>query len=299
VRFPEGGMSETGADDVSRAQDELGTPDATFQISRRRFILKLWGGLALIAGSIVAIIGMIVVGFFEASILAKVILTPLIFGIFMLVHMYRQRGLTVLVYPTGLLRLRRGEVDSFPWDEVAAIRIKIQRLDSAEAIDFDHDADGSLVACCVPVEVPSVQFWKSWVAIERTDGATEKFGPALSDFDHLAELIQRRTFSKAWRESRDRLFSGEIVAFGDLLLTPEGLRHTNKKLPWRDLKELIVAQGRLSVKKTSGWLPWLVLDVTKVPNPHVLFALVGEAKRFFRKPVASQLDHDQDPHPTE
>jgi len=34
-----------------------------------------------------------------------------------------------------------------------------------------------------------------------------------------------------------------------------------------------IAQGKLSVKRTSKWLPWALVDVGSVPNPHVLFAL--------------------------
>ncbi len=45
-------MSEPGDDHLSRAADELGEPEALFQISRARFYTKLWIGLGLIGGSV-------------------------------------------------------------------------------------------------------------------------------------------------------------------------------------------------------------------------------------------------------
>jgi len=48
--------------------------------------------------------------------------------------------------------------------------------------------------------VPSIQIWKSSLVVERHDGNETYFGPALADYDRLAELIQRRTFpGHGWR----------------------------------------------------------------------------------------------------
>jgi hypothetical protein len=287
-------MSEPGDDHLSRAQNELGDPEAFFQISRGRFHAKLWGALGLIVGSMFGIAVLIAVGAWDvAGIFAKLLLTPPVIGVAILWHMYRQRGLTVLVYPTGLLRLQRGEVDSFPWDDIAEIRMKLQRLDSPRIL---YDSEGDPTQCWLPVETPTFQIWKAGITVMRTDDTEAHFGPALAEFDRLAKLIQRKTFPRAWADAREQLLSGETVVFGDLDVSPAGLRHAGKKLPWRDVKELTIAQGRLTIKKVGGWLPWAILDVSKVPNPHVLFALVGEARRFSRSPAPSQPHKDEADH---
>jgi hypothetical protein len=281
----EGVMNELGDDHLSRAQTELGEPEAIFRISRGRYIAKLWVGIGLIVGSSAAITALIVFGLFDfAGIFAKFILAPPFIGIAILYTMYRQRGLTVLIYPTGLLRLQRGQVDSFPWEEITEIRIKVQRLELPKIV---HDGEGNPSACWLPVEVPSIQIWKSSLVIERHDGNEAYFGPALADYGRLAELVQRRTFPRAWEDARDRWLAGEVIAFGDLEVAPSGLRHNGKRLRWRDFKELAISQGRLSVKKLGGWLPWAVLDVSKIGNPHILFTLVGEARRY-RAPAVPQ-----------
>ena len=64
------------------------------------------------------------------------------------------------------------------------------------------------------------------------------------------------------------------------LILCEDTRHSGKLLRWRDLKEITIAQGRLTIKKIGRWIPWVVIDASKIPNPHVLFALVGEARKY-------------------
>ncbi len=190
--------------------------------------------------------------------------------------MYRQRGLFVLVYPTGLLRLRRGEVDSFPWREVDHVRLKVQRTAGATII---RGEDGAPVACWLPADVPTFQLWNAGLSVAREDGVEAHFGPALSDYDLLAEEVQKRSFVFLWPLVWERFLSGTPVAFGDLELSRLGLRHAGKFLRWADVKELSVAQGKLSIKQGGKWLPWALIDIHGLPNPHVLFALASEAQR--------------------
>ena len=141
-------MTETGEDDLTRATAELGDPDALFQVGRGRFLAKLAVGLLLLLFGVVGnylwwVHGPATFGHFEILFLLGVPLT----GVALLWHMYRNRGLFVLVYPTGLLRLRRGEVDSFPWAEVDHVRLKVQRVGEART---EYDAAGGPVACWLP-----------------------------------------------------------------------------------------------------------------------------------------------------
>lgn len=287
-------------DDFTRAVAELGDPDAVFRISRGRFLAKLWVGLGLIlSGAAVGGLGF-AFGVGVLAVLAKFVLTLPVLGVILLVLMYRQRGLLVLVYPTGLLRLYRGEVASFPWNEVGEVRLKVQRA----APEVEADDAGSPAACWLPAEAPTVEIWAAKLVVVRKDGTEATFGPALADYPRLAELVQRRTFPLLWAVARARFRAGEPVAFGDLELTPAGLRFAGplpsrkktareKFLPWKAVKEVVVAQGMLSVK-AGRWFPWLVVDISQVPNPHVLFALVGEARRLAPAPTCRPNPDDGD-----
>jgi hypothetical protein len=288
-------MSDDGTDDhLTRARAELGEPEELFQISRGRFLAKLAVGVLLLLYGVVANYFWWVHGpaKFSHIELFLLVLVPL-FGAGLLWHMYQNRGLFVLVYPTGLLRLRRGEVDSFPWAEVDHIKLKVKQAAAAVLVRVE----GDLTECWLPVDIPTIKIWEAGLTVTRRDGAQARFGPALTDYDRLAEEVQRRTFAALWRLVWGRFRAGEEVAFDDLKVSPGGLRHETKFLPWRDLKEVSVAQGRLSVKQSGKWLPWVVKDVTGIPNPHVLFALIEEARRLHarapvRQPQPGAADHN-------
>lgn len=262
---------------LTRSVAELGEPEAFFRISRGRFLTKLGVGLLLLVFGVVGnylwwVHGP---GQFDALVAHLLIVLPLL-GIALLWHMYRHRGLFVLVYPTGLLRLRRGEVDSFPWHELENIHLKVQR---ASAPELTRAPDGTILACWLPAEVPTFQLWNAGLTVARTDGIAVYFGPALTHYPQLAEEVQKRTFLILWPRYWGQFLAGNPVSFGVLELSRTGLRHAGKFLRWVDVKELSVAQGKLSIKQGGKWLPWALLDINSIPNPHILFALYTEAQR--------------------
>jgi hypothetical protein len=285
-------MSLPGDDHLSLATAELGTPDALFQISRGRYLAKLWTGIGLILVGLAAIGLIWIIGAAGFAVLAKFLLAPPVFGALVLWHMYRNRELFVLVYPTGLLRLCRGEVESYPWAEIRHIQLKVQRVESPE---FQFDLAGNIKACWLPVEVPSVQIWNAGLTVVRADGAEAHFGAALADYERLAEEIQKRTFSAGWAEALAQFRDGEPVVFGDIEVLPTGIRFAKKSLAWERVKEVSIAQGMLSIKRSGRWLPWIVRTIHDVPNPHVLFALIAEARKpFAAAQIADSANGEED-----
>ncbi|MBN9120509.1 MAG: hypothetical protein J0I06_15375 [Planctomycetes bacterium] len=269
-------MDLSGDDHLERAVTELGEPEALFRVGRGRFLAKLALGVLLVVIGIVAnylwwFRGPAQIDHFIFHLLYIV---PL-FGAGLLLHMYRNRGLFVLVYPNGLLRLRHGEVDSFPWHEIENVKLRVQRAEGAE---FTRDPDGTPLACWLPADVPTFKLWDAGLTVVRGDGVEAHFGPALSEYDQLSAEVQRRTFAALWPHVRTRFRNGERVSFGELEVSAVGLAHAGKTLPWRELKEVAIAQGKLSIKQTGKWLPWALIDLAGVPNPHLLFALTEEAR---------------------
>ena len=284
-------------DHLHRAVTELGEPDVLFHVSPARFLAKLVVGVVLLVFGLVAnylwwVHGPAKVGHFELLLLVGLPMT----GVALLWHMHRNRALHVLIYPTGLLRLRRGEIDSFPWAEVRDIRLKVQRAVSAA---IQRDEFGNPVGSSLPADVPSFQLWNGGLTVAREDGVSAHFGPALSEYPRLAEEVQRRTFAAMWPGVWERFRTGHAVVFDDLELTPAGLRFALKFLAWTDVKDLAIAQNKLSIKQNGKWLPWYLKDASAVPNPHLLFALVEEARRFavalasVSQPQTPAADHKQ------
>ena len=278
----------TEPDDLARARQELGEPDALFQISPSWFRTKLLVGLALIAGGVAGFALWGLVGWRAFHVFAHFVLWPLGTGVVLLVNLYRQRGLFVLIYPTGLLRLRQGEVESFPWDEVAEVRLKTQKV---ETVVLVRGPDGVPVGCWLPAEVPSVQVWTAGLTVVRADGATVHFSPVLAGYAELAEEVQRRSFPPLWKVTIARFNDGRMLPFGKLEVSLLGIHFAGKLLPWSEVGKLTVAQGGLTVSQRRKWLPFAVAKpAAEVPNLHILFALAAYA-------VGEQPGAEPDPDP--
>ncbi len=153
-------------DDLARSVQELGAPEALFRVSCARFAAKLLVGVGLTVFGVVAnyLWWTEGPGLQHFHVIHLLLLGPLITGCGLLWHMYRQRGLVILIYPTGLLRLCRGEVDSFPWGEIENVRVIVQRAASAETV---RDPDGTLTACWLAAETPTFRLWKSGLFLSR------------------------------------------------------------------------------------------------------------------------------------
>ena len=268
-------MSEP--DDLTRAREELGDPEALYQVSPAWFRAKLALGLLLVVVGVAGVGLLVVFGLrlFHA-------LWPLLVGGGLIVNLYRQRGLYVLIYPSGTLRLQRGEVESFRWDGAAEVRMKTQRVATVVLV---RAPDGEQVGCWLPAEVPELQVWNAGLTVVRADGTTAHFSPVLADYAALAEEVQRRSFPALWADAVRRFRDGRMLAFGKLEVSLFGLHHAGQVLPWPEVEKLSIAQGQLAVGQKRKWLPWAtVKPAADVPNPHVLFALAAYAIEYTPEP---------------
>lgn len=261
---------------LDRVKDELGEPYATYGLGAGRFRAKLAVGLGLVVGGVALAVGLFwsglaqFIGFF-----AKLLFLIPMSGVLLLWNLYKTRGLHVLLYPSGLLRLQRGEVESFPWGEIETLRLKADQ----GSIEIVRDESGAAVECWVAVQTPLVQFWKAGLTVGRADATSAKFTPAVAGYADLVEQVQRATLPDLLARAAAQYRAGVAVAFGPLLLTWGGLGVSGKMLPWADLAEVAVAGKHLTVKRKGKWLAWATHDLEQVPNPHVFLALVDLARR--------------------
>jgi hypothetical protein len=252
------------------AARELGAPDAVFRAGGRRTKLKVALGAALVFYGLIAnylwwVHGPAKFGHLEFHFL---ILPPIIGG-GLLGFLYRNRGLRILVFPTGLLRLTPNVVESFPWDAVTTLRLK---SDAAEP-NYERNDAGELTGCWFSMTVPLVQVWNSWFEIERADGAKTRFTPAVAEYPELARLVQCSTFETIWPRLLENLEQGGTFAFGELVVSRDGLRVGLKSLSWSDIKDVALAHRIIQIKRVGSWRAWWTRVISDVPNPHVLFGL--------------------------
>lgn len=289
-------MSWQENDHVTRSVLELGDPDALYRVRPGRFFAKLALGVSLLLFGVIGnyiwwMHGPATFGHLELFVL---IILPLM-GATLLWHMYRNRGLNVLVYPSGLLRLLRGEVDSFPWHDIATVHIKTQN--AGEPV-LERNEQGELVACWLPAEAPMFQIWNAGVIVTRSDGVDVHLGPALSDYNELAADVQRRSFAVQWPAAWSKFQEGIPLLFDDLMVSSAGITFEKNFITWRQLGDVGVSQGKLSIKQSGKWLPWRLRDISAVANPHLLMGLLIEGKREMTRkrwnPEVAEIDEEEE-----
>ncbi|HVK10360.1 MAG TPA: hypothetical protein VM597_16455, partial [Gemmataceae bacterium] len=187
---------------LERCQTELGDPDAVFRVGAGRVWAKLAVAAGLVLYGVVANYLWWVHGpaRFDHLVLMVLFVPPLT-GLSLLGHLYRTRGLCVLAYPTGLLRLQRGEVESYPWDEVEEVRIKTDK----GTFVLMRDEAGEVQAGWLEVEPPTFQIWNAHLTVRRADGTTAKLTPAVSAYPDLVAHVQRETFRALWPAALGRM----------------------------------------------------------------------------------------------
>jgi hypothetical protein len=237
----------------------LGPPLGEFRVSEGRFVRQLLLVPLLLLGGVV-LIGLPVAFFVFAKRLGgdPALFKLLVIGLALLggavilvVRALRNRGLCVLVYQEGLVRLQRDKANAFFWDEVETV---IQKKNK-EA--WSKAAAGSLV-----------------VTVRRCNGEEYHFDDTLPDLKRLADLIRRETLRHLLPRALDAYHAGNVLAFGKLRLGPSGLARDKDTLAWDQVKEIKIDDDKVTIQKKGNWLAWCTVPLSEVHNAHVFAALV-------------------------
>jgi len=265
------------ADAAAVAADRLGAPETVYAVSPGRFWTKLGLGLLLVAYGFVAIglMWAFNVWKFEHYVILIVAGPPLA-GVSLLRHLYATRGLRVLVYPTGLLRVQRADAEAYPWADVAAVGVRAE-----QGVPMTLASGGTVTDAWLAVASPVFRITSAGLTVVRTDGVTAHLTPALADYPDLAERLQRATFRVLWPDVWDHFRAGGGVAFGALRADPTGLSVGGKTIPWADGPRLKVTGKNLVV---AGRHKKLTQELSEVVNPHLFVGLV-EAVRLNGPPA--------------
>ncbi len=267
-------MATDSPDPLDVTRDRLGEPEATFRVSPGRFRAKFALGLALVAYGVVANFlawrwG--VWGVDHAKLL--VLFAPPVTGLSILRHLFASRGLAYLVYPTGLVRVRGGELQAFAWGDLAGLTV---RADQATAL---VTAEGGRVTDCrLVVASPAFRLTTAAVTLTRADGVTAEVTAAVADYPELVEEVTSRTFAEAWPGLLAELSAGGSRAFGPWVASRAGLRLEAAVVPWHELKLGRIADKILTVERVGARpVTWRAV-LESIPFPQLLIALLAVAQ---------------------
>jgi hypothetical protein len=268
---------------------KLGPPLGVYHTSRRRALIKGITGLGLIAAGIVInyiywkMIGLVIPDKFFFLLLFG----PPVLGLFLIYAAWRDRGLWVLAYPTGVLRWQRGEVVSFAWGEIE--HIVLRRVTKVDGLQGTGDADGNPLTAWLPVENAGSRFLGSQVELVRGDGISGLFPSSLDNYAVLSRKLQEETFRVLWPGVWERYRAGEAIAFGDLTVSWGGVHKGSDLLPWGDLREAKIVNGKLALAQEGKWRSFAEVPLPQVPNPHILFTLLT-----IGKPVVAVAEEEEE-----
>jgi hypothetical protein len=218
--------------------------------------------------------------------LAMLLAAPMVF-----LKGWRGRGVLLSLGPEGLVRVRGGREETYPWALVETVWMNI-------------DAGfPPLLFLFVRGFSPNV------VRIRLTDGRQAEFGQYVDAQNELMAAISRETGSRLIPQAIAAYEAGEEVVFGGLRVHRDGLRYEGpqvvpgnilavyqsalaglppgaKSLSWTDLQEVRlenlktpafpkenVAEGWLVIRQSGKQSPWLSTYACNVPNLHVFMAL--------------------------
>jgi hypothetical protein len=261
--------------ELSEPVSKLGPPTDVFRIPRKHAARKAVSGLALVIGGAIANFLYWVV--FNGQLdhfhfVHFILVSPLLTGIGLLYAAWRDRGLWVLVYPMGILRWQRGEVVTFPWDEVA--ELTFFRVVECDRPRRTTGPDGAIATSWLPIAKVGSRTLGAHLTLRREDGAEAILPSSVEDFPRLCRVVQEETFRAAWPKVWARFVAGKRVKFGELSLSLGGVHRDGDFLPWDDLDDALVQNGKLLIRARDQHRAWAEVLLPMVINPHVFVALL-------------------------
>ena len=259
------------ADPVAR----LGPPSEVFRIPRSHAARKTISGLCLIVGGGVANYLYWVV--FNGPVVAEHFLFlflfgPIISGVGLMYAAWRDGGLWALIYPMGLLRWQRGEVVTFPWDEIK--ELSFYRVVECEKPRRTTDARGELLTSWLPIAKMGSRTLGAHLILRRDDGAEAILPSSVGDFTRLCRIVQEETFRVMWARTWPSFVEGMRVRFGELALSLAGIHREADLLAWYDLDDVLIQNGKITIRSKRLRRAWQEVPLHSVGNPHIFAALL-------------------------
>jgi hypothetical protein len=159
---------------------------------------------------------------------------------------WQSRGLRVLVFPEGLLRIQGDAATTAKWEEINTVR--------REALHVYR------------------RVFQPKLVLQRLDGTEMEFHSLPKEWG-LIDVVEEETLRRLLPQALLVYQSGQALSFGDLQLCRGAISYKNKSLPISEVKKIEVKDQTLVVETESRFWP-VVIDLSNVPNYHLLKAVI-------------------------
>ncbi len=115
--------------------------------------------------------------------------------------------------------------------------------------------------------------------IYRADGTKlsfdNKFGK--NEIQKLGSAIEQSIIPIQYKRAADAYNAGNVVVFGPVSISKEGIIIGKKTYPWMDVSKVSLENGMLLVaKKDGGWFSGASASVSTIPNLSVLLSIINQ-----------------------
>lgn len=258
--------------------ERLGRPSEVFHFPRQHASRRILLGLILVAINLIGnVIYFFVLGlpFVPQFFLLLMFFGPMATGLGLIYAAVRDHGLWVLIYPSGILRWQRGQVVTFPWEEIA--EIFFHRVVECDRPKRKFGPNGEWLSVWLPILKMRSRSLGAYVTLRREDGSEAILPTSLEHFELLVKIVQQETFQVHWPKMLARLGQGKRVFFGLVSIGASGIYFRDERLHWRDLDDYLIARGKLIIRAFGMVKPWVEMPLHMLMSPHLFIALVSYA----------------------
>lgn len=251
-------------DELRRQIDAIGRPTAVFSFARQqRVALIVAGILACCFG--IALLAVLLflpeknpaaemqarhMGYFLGSMLLFV-------GPIAVFYALRTRRLHAITGSEGVALLVNDTVSYCRWEEIESVYETVVAGEARTALETSVRGDDHVFR------------------VRCQNGKELVFRNYLNDLPWLGKIIERETLPYLLPLAVEALENGDTLSFGPITLDAVGLREGPKKeLPWKELGEVKLVGGWLTIMQQGKRRAWLKTSRGQVPNTHILLALV-------------------------
>ena len=102
------------------------------------------------------------------------------------------------------------------------------------------------------------------------------FTDDLQNVTKLGAVLRERTLPNLLEQAVKDYEKGRLMDFGPFSLSKTGIRSGGEDTSWNDIESIALDEDALTVKRKGEEGFWLNAPASKIPNPHVLSALLEQ-----------------------
>ena len=178
-------------------------------------------------------------------------LLSLAFLAWMIISPLQSNSWRVYVFNQGFVFFKGGQPDIFRWADIRAIW---QRVTSYYRYGIRTRTTHKYT-------------------IERADGHRIVLNDRIKNVEELGNGLSRQISEFMLPHMIAAYNAGNVITFGPLSVSQQGVSNGREMLPWPSIKEIGVNRGIVSVRREGKWLNWSTVAVANIPNFAVFMAL--------------------------